>query len=161
MSRLQQQYIQRQKIKNYSAVYFAGIGNFEWMFLTRYCFTFLVLLLTQVAGAQPEPDNYKAVTRELKQAYNEGSYTRFRLMLSDLVEQDIPMQELAAVFDALKPSYGYISSFHFLGIGDKGANYTVRFQKGALNVTVLLDSSNKIVRLEFERYKELIGRSAN
>ncbi|WP_276133304.1 DUF3887 domain-containing protein [Polluticoccus soli] len=116
-------------------------------------FVFLALHLY----AQQEPLNYKTATKELKQAYNDGSYTRFRLMLSDLVEEQIPMQELAAVFDALKPTYGQISAFHFLGVDEQGARYTVRFQKGALDVLVLLDSSNKISRLEFEHYKELIN----
>lgn len=118
---------------------------------------FLLLIFSARLYAQQEPLNYKTATKELKQAYNDGSYTRFRLMLSDLVEEKIPMQELAAVFDALKPTYGQISSFHFHGIDDEGARYTVRFQKGALDVVVLLDNSNQILRLEFEHYKELIS----
>ncbi|MCD6063914.1 MAG: hypothetical protein K0R82_1825 [Flavipsychrobacter sp.] len=123
----------------------------------RLLFFLFAILLTQAASAQVEPLSYKAATRELKQAYNEGSYTKFRMMLSDLVENEIPMQELAAVFDALKPTYGQISSFHFLGLDTQGARYTVRFQKGALDVVVLLDDSNKVLRLEFERYRELIN----
>lgn len=122
----------------------------------KYLFLFITLLLVQCVRAQTEPANYKVVTRDLRQAYNEGSYTKFRMLLSDLVEDDIPIPELAAIFDALKPAYGSIRSFQFKKMDMDGANYKVLFDRGELDITLQLDSSGLITGLMFDNYPDLL-----
>lgn len=114
--------------------------------------TILFLLLSLRAHAQQEPENYKAVTCQLIHVYNEGSYAEFRAMFSDLMLKDVPAEELAAIFDSMKPRYGKLDTLLFRSKDTTGVLYKGRFENGVLMVRLKADSSGKISALEFLPY---------
>jgi len=111
----------------------------------------ILLLLTHITvNAQVKissQDSLSAdkIVKQLIGFYNHDEFSAMHKMLSDKFRQSTSESNTTTFYQAnLKTPFGKINDYHYAGVGKRGINFIVDFERSKLSLEIMLNDSNQI-----------------
>ena len=120
---------------------------------TRYMLlALLVLMLAPSIGANAQQDRqrYTNIAKKLLQALNQGQSQQIYHMTSEDFQQKMSVQQFATGMNRFKAKNGRWKTVTFQGAVKTGADFTAVFELSEQVLSLSLDSSGKIQRMNFQ-----------
>jgi len=117
----------------------------------------LVILLTCILQAQEvteiKPEQFQEVMDEFVNRYNDREYDKMVAGFSPEMLEELPLEKAADLFNDMFNNYGPVLKVEppVFQEGNQ-AKYTVRFDKGILNINLVITKENKIFAIQIMSY---------
>jgi murein DD-endopeptidase MepM/ murein hydrolase activator NlpD len=117
--------------------------------LIRLALLSLALIFPTGAIRGQEAERYTKVANQLVEAINTADYQRIQAMYNKRMDAALPLAKSSDFFKGLTRQYGKLKSLGPARLTPQGTIFPAQFERGSLDMTVVLDSHDKISGLWF------------
>ena len=118
--------------------------------LLKLALLLLALILPTGTIYSQETERYTKVAKQLVEAINAADYQRIQAMYDPGMDAALPLAKSSDFFKGLTRSYGKLKSLGPARPTAQGTVFLARFERGTLDMTIVLDSQDKISGLLFK-----------
>ncbi|RYE20334.1 MAG: hypothetical protein EOP42_27640, partial [Sphingobacteriaceae bacterium] len=114
----------------------------------------LPMFFSYLLFAQVEPANYKSASTRFQKFYNDHAVDSLYSCFSVAAKKVISPDKIAGLITQLQTGYGKLNTLQFISLTLPVASYKAGFEKSVMEMSLILDSENKIAGFYFKPYQE-------